>query len=87
MKQERGIQVALIEGEKTILETAVFGCPSYKEGDEISLVTGYRRGIHPSKLPVTIYRVVSLTHLIRRVEQPHEVMRYEVCLQVRVEPV
>ncbi len=75
----------LIENDRTVLESTVWGSPNYQPGDEISYVMGYRKGIHPSKLPVRRFRVLSVSHLIRRVEQPNEVMHHEFCLQVRVE--
>lgn len=87
MRQDKGIIVRFVEGERTLLESTTWGYPPYRIGDEVTVLTGYRRGLKERNLPAKRYRILSLDHLARRVEQPHEVVYWEFCLRVGVEEV
>lgn len=84
-RKEKGLVLQYLEGDRMLLETQVWGNPGYTVGDEITVLLGYRRGLNPSKMPTTRFRVVDLHHVVRRVEQPHEAMYHEVVLQVVVQ--
>jgi len=74
MRQDKGTIVRFVEGERTLLESTTRGYPPYRVGDEVTVLTGYRRGLKESNLPAKCYRIPTLDHLAHRVEQPHEVM-------------
>ncbi len=87
MPTPKSLVITFLENDRTLLESEVAGMPPYRVGDEITLVRGYRRGIKPANLPTSRYKILALNHLVRRVENPHEIMRYEFVLQVVVEEV
>lgn len=87
MPTPKSLVISFLEDGKILLEGEVAGTPPYQVGDEITLVKGYRRGIKPGNLPTSRYKILALNHVIRRVENPHEIMRYEFALQVVVEAV
>jgi hypothetical protein len=83
----KGLLLSFLENDRTVLESEVAGTPPYRVGDEITLVRGYRRGIKPANLPTARYRILALNHVVRRVENPMDLVRYEFVLQVVIEAV
>ena len=88
MKAEvKSVSVLLVYGNQKVAEFLTYGMPTYKTGDIITVVESGHHEVAIMQRPLTAYRVVSLTHIVLKVEPDDDTVRNEPYLEVEVEPV